>query len=117
MIAQSSNEMSITFNKDFGVVDNELTEVVPLHGRMKFKMAKNHNNTKRFWRFNLKNIEQKNALVFGLMLAITAPTNVKARECIDMVNQYTVGLTEIEIASAKREALARLETGKFPKLG
>ena len=65
----------------------------------------------------MKNIEQKNALVFGLMLAITAPSDEEADDCIDMVSQYTAGLSEFEIASAKREALARLETGKFPKLG
>lgn len=51
------------------------------------------------------------------MLAITAPSDIKAKECMDMVIQYTTGLSEFEIASAKREVLARLETGNFPKLG
>ena len=66
---------------------------------------------------NLNNKEQKNALIFGLMLAITAPTDNECDECMQMVNQYSEGLTEFEIASAKRETLVRLKTGNYPKLG
>lgn len=64
----------------------------------------------------MNNKKQKDALVFGLMLAITAPTDSKARECSDMAEHFAVGLSEFEIASAKREALARLKSGKFPAL-
>ena len=44
------------------------------------------------------------ALVSALTLAITAPTDAKADQCIEIAEQMATGMSEIEVSRAKREA-------------
>jgi hypothetical protein len=44
------------------------------------------------------------ALVSALTLAITAPTDEKAAQCIEIAEQMATGMSEIEVSRAKREA-------------
>ena len=44
------------------------------------------------------------ALVLGLTLAITAPTEEKAQECVRMAEEIAQRLTPEEVESAKAEA-------------
>ena len=45
------------------------------------------------------------ALVLGLTLAITAPTEEKAQECVRMAEEIAQRLTPEEVESAQAEAL------------
>ena len=47
---------------------------------------------------------QFDALVLALKLAITAPDEGKAKECIKNAEELTQGLSEIEVERAKRQA-------------
>lgn len=47
------------------------------------------------------------ALVLGLKLAITAPSEEKAKECLKIVDSLDV--SELEIERAKKEALKQIE--------
>ena len=47
------------------------------------------------------------ALVLGLKLAITAPSEQKAKECLKMVSMLDV--SELEIERAKKEAVKQIE--------
>lgn len=44
------------------------------------------------------------ALVLALQLAITAPTEERAAECVSMAEDLAANLTELEVARAKKEA-------------
>lgn len=58
----------------------------------------------------MNNMSQKDALVLALKLAITAPSENKSQTCSEMAKQFAVGLSELEVASAKREALEQLKS-------
>jgi len=45
-----------------------------------------------------------NALVSALTLAITAPDDAKATQCVEMAEQIAANMSEIEVERAKREA-------------
>ena len=45
------------------------------------------------------------ALVLALQLAITAPDDDKAQECIKHAEQLAQGFSEIDVERAKRQAL------------
>ena len=45
-----------------------------------------------------------NALVSALTLAITAPDDAKAAQCVEMAEQIAANMSEIEVERAKREA-------------
>jgi len=47
------------------------------------------------------------ALVMALTLAITAPTDEKAKDCSDIADSIANKLSELEIHRAKREAKKR----------
>jgi len=47
---------------------------------------------------------QFDALVLALKLAISAPDQAKAQECIKHAEELTQGLSEIEVERAKRQA-------------
>jgi hypothetical protein len=49
------------------------------------------------------------AVVLALRLAITAPDDERAAECVSIAEGF--GLSEFEIERAKREALRRIEEG------
>jgi hypothetical protein len=55
-----------------------------------------------------------NNLVTSLMLKISAPTEEEAREGAAAAEVFAKYFSEAELASAKSEALARLETDKYP---
>ena len=50
---------------------------------------------------NTSAMNQKQAFIQSLQLAITAPTDQLSQECIDMAESISVGLTEEEIESCK----------------
>ena len=43
------------------------------------------------------------ALVTALELAVTAPTEEKAQQCVEIAEQIAANLSEIEVERAKRE--------------
>tara|TARA_R110002012_G_scaffold175485_3_gene340342 strand:- start:584 stop:808 length:225 start_codon:yes stop_codon:yes gene_type:complete len=45
-----------------------------------------------------------NALLSALTLAITAPDDAKATQCVEMAEQIAANMSEIEVERAKREA-------------
>ena len=45
-----------------------------------------------------------NALVSALTLAITAPDDAKATQCVEMAEQIAANMSEIEIERAKKQA-------------
>ena len=49
------------------------------------------------------------ALVLALKLAIDAPSDEKRDECVAIAENLADGLTELELARAKREASGGLE--------
>tara|TARA_Y100001963_G_C6641604_1_gene381253 strand:- start:101 stop:292 length:192 start_codon:yes stop_codon:yes gene_type:complete len=49
------------------------------------------------------------ALVLALTLSITAPTEEKSKQCVDMAEELAMNLSEIEIQRAKREAKKKAE--------
>lgn len=55
----------------------------------------------------MSEMSKQGALVLALKLAITAPSEDKALACIEMAEQIAAGLSEFEIAAAKREAEAQ----------
>jgi len=56
------------------------------------------------------------AVVFGLTLAITAPTDAQAAKVIGMVESMTGSLSQAQIERAKREAVKNAEAeGTLPK--
>ena len=50
--------------------------------------------------------QQYNHLVLALTLALTAPTNAKSKHCGQMAEGISMGMTPLEVESAKSEALA-----------
>jgi len=50
--------------------------------------------------------QQYNDLVFMLTLALTAPTNASVNRCWQMTDGISMGMTPLEVESAKSEALA-----------
>lgn len=60
-----------------------------------------------------KSIEtQMEALIFGLYLALTAPTDEKAQEAAALAEEVAVGMTEAEVDYAKDQALDLYEEAK-----
>ena len=51
---------------------------------------------------NLSN--QYNALVSALTLAITAPDDAKATQCVEIAEQIAANMSEIEVERAKKQA-------------
>jgi hypothetical protein len=45
----------------------------------------------------------------ALMLAITAPTEEKARHCTRMAERFCLGMTQAKVEEIKQEALKRLD--------
>jgi len=54
------------------------------------------------------------ATVLALELAITAPTEEKARECSEMAEGIASGLSEAEVEKAKAQALANIKGALKP---
>tara|TARA_R100001377_G_scaffold78729_1_gene56594 strand:- start:251 stop:526 length:276 start_codon:yes stop_codon:yes gene_type:complete len=52
----------------------------------------------------MKFSNEYNALVSALTLAITAPDDDKAAQCVEIAEQIAVNMSEIEVERAKREA-------------
>tara|TARA_B100000963_G_C22418435_1_gene576543 strand:- start:525 stop:698 length:174 start_codon:yes stop_codon:yes gene_type:complete len=48
---------------------------------------------------------QFDALVLALKLAITAPSNQKAQECIDYAEALACGMSDIEVQRAKNRVV------------
>ena len=48
------------------------------------------------------------AYCVAIQLAITAPNDAKSKECIDMANTFSRGLSELEIARARKRVEKRL---------
>lgn len=44
------------------------------------------------------------ALVLALKLAITAPDDAKATQCVEMAEQIAANMSEIEVERAKKQA-------------
>jgi len=56
------------------------------------------------------------AVVFGLTLAITAPTDAQAAKVINMVESMSWSLTQSQLNRAKKEAVKNAEAeGTLPK--
>lgn len=55
----------------------------------------------------MNEMSKQDALILALKLAITAPSESKAQMCIDTAEQIAAGLSEFEVAAAKREAAAQ----------
>jgi|TARA_R110000796_G_scaffold188109_1_gene305017 hypothetical protein len=56
----------------------------------------------------------KEAVVNGLVLAVTAPTDAKSDQALALVKQISSNMDELTLASCKREAekiLAELDNG------
>ena len=53
-------------------------------------------------------MNQKQAFIQALQLAITAPTDQLSKECVDMAESISVGLTEEEIEACKLIASSTL---------
>ena len=53
------------------------------------------------------------ALVLALTLSITAPTEEKSKQCVDMAEELAMNLSEIEIERAKREAMKKAEEMEY----
>jgi hypothetical protein len=52
---------------------------------------------------------QMEAVILGLFLALTAPTDEKAQEVAALTEQIASGMTEAEIAYAKEQAEAKYD--------
>lgn len=64
----------------------------------------------------MKTTPNYQAVVLGLTLAITAPTDAQAAKVIDMVDSMTWSLTRSQLNRAKREAVKNAEAeGELPK--
>lgn len=50
------------------------------------------------------------ALTQALILAVTAPTDNKAAQAIQLAERISTGMSEHEVAQAKRDAQAHLDT-------
>jgi len=50
--------------------------------------------------------QQYDQLVLALTLGLTAPTNAKSKLCWQMADEISMGMTPLEVESAKSEALA-----------
>lgn len=55
----------------------------------------------------MNDMSKQDALVLALTLAITAPSESKAKACIETAEQIAAGLSEFEVAAAKREAVVQ----------
>ena len=51
----------------------------------------------------------KEAVINGLVLAVTAPTDAKSDEALALVKQISSSMNELEIADCKKEAHKILE--------
>jgi hypothetical protein len=49
-------------------------------------------------------LNQYDALVSALTLAITAPDDAKATQCVEMAEQIAANMSEIEVERAKKQA-------------
>ena len=49
------------------------------------------------------------ALVCALRLAVTAPTEEKSKQCLNMAEEFASKLNDLEVARAKREAEKSLD--------
>lgn len=54
-------------------------------------------------------MSQFEALCSALELAITAPTEKKSRQCVEMAEKVAVGMNEKEVERAKRLVIKRLD--------
>lgn len=57
---------------------------------------------------NSKPTTTRDALILALVLAVTAPTDEKSQLCVEMAERFATGMSEFEVASAKRDALAQI---------
>ena len=60
---------------------------------------------KKIMEFN----SDKEAVINGLVMAVTATTDAKSDECLALVKRISSGMNELEIADCKREADKILE--------
>lgn len=65
-------------------------------------------NTENFLMEKYRPLTPRDALVLALMLAVTAPTDEMSQSCVEMAEVIAAGLSEFEVASAKRGALAQI---------
>ena len=49
------------------------------------------------------------ALIHALVLAVTAPTEDKSKMAVELAEQIAAGLSEHEVAQAKKQAEARVK--------
>ena len=49
-------------------------------------------------------ISDVDAVVRGLVLAVTAPTNEQSQQALDLVSQLTASMNELEVSSCKKQA-------------
>ena len=52
----------------------------------------------------MKPSNEHDALVLALKLAITAPDDAKATQCVEMAEQIAANMSEIEVERAKKQA-------------
>lgn len=52
----------------------------------------------------MKPSNEYEALVLALKLAITAPDDAKATQCVEMAEQIAANMSEIEVERAKKQA-------------
>jgi hypothetical protein len=57
----------------------------------------------------------RDALVLALILSITAPNEEKRWEASDMAEHFASGMSEFEVAAAKRDALAQVNLTLSPE--
>lgn len=55
-------------------------------------------------------MNQLEALTQALILAVTAPTDEKANQAVQLAEQIAAGMSEHEVAQAKRDAQTHLDT-------
>ncbi len=65
------------------------------------------NNTKATMTEPTNDVE---ALTLALYLAITAPTDEKAAQCVDIAESLASSMSEIDVKRAQRDAQAKAES-------
>lgn len=58
-------------------------------------------------------LDRKEALINGLVLAVTAPTDEKAQEVVQYVNKIANGMRKSDVEHCKKTAAYRIKKGLF----